>query len=157
LLDFLARQRAVDRARRLCPGGGLHHGFGAAVDPGAVRGPLDRARIVMAELVPITPDDDGIRIDRWFKRHYPGLPHTKLEKLLRRGEVRLDGKRAAAAPRIATGQTLRLPPQIRHDNIPAPAKTEAAKPMGSLEDTILYMDKNLFVLNKPPGLATQGG
>lgn len=48
----------------------------------------------MPELREIAPDDDGIRLDRWFKRHYPALTHARLEKLLRKGEVRLDGKRA---------------------------------------------------------------
>ena len=50
----------------------------------------------MPELRTIDPDDDGIRIDRWFKRHYPQVTHVLLQKLLRKGEVRLDGKRADA-------------------------------------------------------------
>ncbi|HUO01291.1 MAG TPA: S4 domain-containing protein, partial [Rhizomicrobium sp.] len=65
----------------------------------------------------VSPDDDGIRLDRWFKRHYPALSHGRLEKLLRKGEVRLDGKRAKAADRIAAGQSLRLPPQVIHDKV----------------------------------------
>ena len=68
----------------------------------------------MAELVAIAADDDGIRIDRWFRRHYPAITHVRLEKLLRKGEVRLDGKRADAGTRVATGQQLRLPPQVVH-------------------------------------------
>src|SRR6202000_1805890 len=69
----------------------------------------------MPEQRQIAEDDDGIRLDRWFKRHYPAFPHAKLEKLLRKGEVRLDGKRAKAADRVRAEQTLRLPPQIIHD------------------------------------------
>jgi 23S rRNA pseudouridine955/2504/2580 synthase len=85
-----------------------------------------------------------------------------LEKLLRKGEVRLDGKRAKAADRIAAGQMLRLPPQVIHDKIDrdhaeAKPKAEPVKTARKLEDMILYMDKHLFVLNKPSGLATQGG
>src|SRR5207344_3122217 len=68
----------------------------------------------MPELRTIDPDDDGIRIDRWFKRHYPHVTHVLLEKLLRKGEIRLDGKRAKAADRIAAGQGMRLPPQVVH-------------------------------------------
>ena len=110
----------------------------------------------------IAPDEDGIRIDRWFKRHYPAYTHARLEKLLRKGEVRLDGKRAKAADRMTAGQMLRLPPQVIHDRMihdQAEAKPKAASVQTSrkLEDAILYMDKHLFVLNKPPGLATQGG
>ena len=111
----------------------------------------------MAELVAIAADDDGIRIDRWFRRHYPAITHVRLEKLLRKGEVRLDGKRADAGTRVATGQQLRLPPQVVHDKTQLPLKTPPAKPMGSLQDAILYMDKQVMVLNKPSGLATQGG
>jgi 23S rRNA pseudouridine955/2504/2580 synthase len=115
----------------------------------------------MPELREIAEEDDGIRLDRWFRRHYPGLTHARLEKLLRKGEVRLDGKRVKAADRIAAGQILRLPPQIVHDKlvhdrIEAPAKP-AVQTSRRLEDTILYMDKHLFVLNKPAGLASQGG
>ena len=118
----------------------------------------------MAELSTIDADDDGIRIDRWFKRHYPNVTHVLLEKLLRKGEIRLDGKRAKAADRVAAGQAMRLPPQVVHakaarpQNAPAEAKhLLASKDMGSLADRILYMDKQVIVIDKPPGLATQGG
>jgi 23S rRNA pseudouridine955/2504/2580 synthase len=104
-------------------------------------------------------DDDGIRLDRWFKRHCPSLPHGRLEKLLRTGQVRLDGKRARAADRIAAGQEVRVPPQVA--NTPAP-REPGPKPVRTaggpaLQDLILYMDGSVIVLNKPPGLATQGG
>ena len=85
--------------------GGLYRGLGGAVHPGAVRRPLDRARDLCLSCAPSTHDDDGIRLDRWFKRHYPALTHGLLEKLLRKGEVRLDGKRAKAADRVAAGQS----------------------------------------------------
>lgn len=106
----------------------------------------------------IAHDDDGIRVDRWFKRHYPALTHGRLEKLLRTGQVRLDGKRVKAADRVATGQTVRLPPQIVHGDL-SEKPQPAAKPTkrGDLQDMILYMDKSVIVLNKPSGLATQGG
>ena len=112
----------------------------------------------MPEQRQIAQDDDGIRLDRWFKRHYPQLTHGRLEKLLRKGEVRLDGKRAKAADRVIAGQSLRLPPQVIHDKSEPRVKTvQPVKTSFKLEDTILYMDKHLFVLNKPSGLATQGG
>jgi 23S rRNA pseudouridine955/2504/2580 synthase len=106
----------------------------------------------------IAHDEDGIRLDRWFKRHYPALTHGRLEKLLRTGQVRLDGKRVKAADRVAAGQTLRLPPQVVHGNLDeAPKAKPPQRVSGSLQDYIIYMDKNVIVLNKPPGLATQGG
>jgi 23S rRNA pseudouridine955/2504/2580 synthase len=111
----------------------------------------------MPELRTISEEDDGIRLDRWFRRHYPALSHGRLEKLLRKGEVRLDGKRAKAADRIAAGQSLRLPPQVIHDKAEEKPKPAPVKTTRRLEDAILYMDKHLIVLNKPAGLATQGG
>ena len=118
----------------------------------------------MAELRTIDADDDGIRIDRWFKRHYPNVTHVLLEKLLRKGEVRLDGKRAKAADRIVAGQSMKLPPQVVHAKASEKPKAAADAPhplatkdMGSLADRILYMDKQVIVIDKPPGLATQGG
>jgi 23S rRNA pseudouridine955/2504/2580 synthase len=112
----------------------------------------------MPELRKIDSEDDGIRLDRWFKRHFPALTHGRLEKLLRKGEVRLDGKRAKAADRLAAGQTLRLPPQVVHDKQEAPQKApQPIKTSRNLQDAILYMDKHVIVLNKPSGLATQGG
>jgi 23S rRNA pseudouridine955/2504/2580 synthase len=111
----------------------------------------------MPELRTIADEDDGIRLDRWFKRHYPALTHGRLEKLLRKGEVKLDGKRAKAADRVTAGQSVRLPPQVIHDKVEEKPKPAPVKSNRRLEDAILYMDKHLIVLNKPPGLATQGG
>jgi 23S rRNA pseudouridine955/2504/2580 synthase len=113
----------------------------------------------MAKVVQVGPDDDGIRLDRWFRRHYPAVTHTLLEKLLRKGEIRRDGSRIKSADRVAAGQSLKLPPQVIHakSEMPEKPKPDAAKPMGSLADRILYMDKNVIVLDKPAGLATQGG
>jgi len=112
----------------------------------------------MSKAERIEQDDDGIRVDRWFKRHYPALTHGRLEKLLRTGQVRLDGKRVKAADRVAVGQTVRLPPQIVHGDL-SEKPQQSVKPTmrGDLEDMILYMDKSVIVLNKPSGLATQGG
>ncbi|MBS0471643.1 MAG: RluA family pseudouridine synthase [Proteobacteria bacterium] len=114
----------------------------------------------MPETAHIAYDEDGIRLDRWFKRHYPALTHGRLEKLLRTGQIRLDGRRVKAADRVSAGQSLRLPPQVVHGNLEESPKEKAKPPQrmrGSLEEHILYMDKNVIVLNKPSGLATQGG
>lgn len=111
----------------------------------------------MPEVRTIAEDDDGIRLDRWFRRHYPGLTHARLEKLLRKGEIRLDGKRVKAADRILAGQSMRLPPQIVHAKAEERPKAAPVRTARRLEDAILYMDKHLIVLNKPSGLATQGG
>src|SRR5262245_29397326 len=121
-----------------------------------MRQPRTDPSVSSARSASIGPDEGGIRLDRWFRRHYPALTHGRLEKLLRTGQVRLDGKRAKAGDRIVAGQTVRLPPNIGETASEgrAPRRTRNAE---SLRDLVLYMDKSVIVLNKPPGLATQGG
>lgn len=109
----------------------------------------------------VEKNEAGQRLDRWFRRRFPGLGHGQLERLLRTGQVRLDGKRAKAGDRVAAGQSIRIPPQLANA-APAPhAKPKAIQPRRGdarlLRDLVLHEDANLFVLNKPPGLATQGG
>jgi 23S rRNA pseudouridine955/2504/2580 synthase len=112
----------------------------------------------MAETVRIAHDEDGIRLDRWFKRRYPALTHGRLEKLLRTGQVRLNGKRAKAADRVTAGQEVRVPPQVVNEPVEEKARPVMRDTGGALlQDMILYMDKSVIVLNKPSGLATQGG
>jgi 23S rRNA pseudouridine955/2504/2580 synthase len=110
----------------------------------------------------IAPDEAGLRLDRWFKRHYPALGHGPLEKLLRTGQVRIDGKRAKAAARLEGGQTIRIPPQLAY--APDDAAPEKPRPAdltdadrNLIQDIVIHEDSSVFVLNKPSGLATQGG
>lgn len=111
----------------------------------------------MASEQRIDRDDDGIRLDRWFKRHYPALTHGRLEKLLRTGQVRVDGGRVKASDRLSAGQMLRLPPLVTEGNLTEKPRAPQPQMQGSLQDYVLYMDSSVIVLNKPPGLATQGG
>jgi 23S rRNA pseudouridine955/2504/2580 synthase len=107
----------------------------------------------------ITPDEKGLRLDRWFHRHYPGLSHGALQKLLRTGQVRLDGKRVDGKDRVEAGQTVRLPPGV----MVAPAvKSKAAVVRSERDDKeiqrlVLYKDDHVIAINKPPGIAVQGG
>ena len=101
-------------------------------------------------------DEDGMRLDRWFRTHYAALPHSRLEKLLRTGQVRVDGGRVKANMRLAAGQMVRVPPLP--DIAPEPVKTALSKAdRAFLASIILYEDDDLMVLNKPPGIAVQGG
>ena len=70
----------------------------------------------------VSPDDDGIRLDRWFRRHFPGLTHGALAKLLRTGQIRVDGRRAETGTRLAPGQAVRIPP-LGELNAPRPKRT----------------------------------
>jgi 23S rRNA pseudouridine955/2504/2580 synthase len=100
------------------------------------------------------------RLDRWFKRRYPALGHGRLEKLLRTGQIRLDGKRAKAGDRVAPGQAVRVPP-LKLDAPPparprpAPTLTEADR--RALRRWTLYRDDRVLVIDKPAGLPVQGG
>lgn len=100
-----------------------------------------------------------MRLDRWFKARYPGLGFGALQKLLRTGQVRVDGKRAKAETRLAQGQTVRVPPQATGiDAGPVTANTIKHKgDADALRRMILYEDDKVFVFNKPAGLAVQGG
>ena len=106
-------------------------------------------------------DDAGMRVDRWFKTHYPDLGFGALQKLLRTGQVRVDGGRVKAETRLEAGQTVRIPP-LATDNAPAKGPL-TARTMRSRSDEdalkamILFEDKKVLVLNKPAGLAVQGG
>jgi 23S rRNA pseudouridine955/2504/2580 synthase len=108
----------------------------------------------------ITEDENGLRLDRWFKRHYPGLNHGKLEKLLRTGQVRVDGGRIKANHRLETGNVIRVPPLP--DEASQPLKDGAKirtteRERKQIQESILFEDKDVLVINKPPGLAVQGG
>jgi 23S rRNA pseudouridine955/2504/2580 synthase len=104
-------------------------------------------------------DDDGVRLDRWFKRHLPQIGFATVSRWARTGQVRIDGKRADPADRVAAGQVIRVPPG---GNEPAGKGPRARKPLTeeqlALADSmVIHRDRSAIVLNKPPGLATQGG
>jgi 23S rRNA pseudouridine955/2504/2580 synthase len=108
--------------------------------------------------VTVDEQDASLRLDRWFKRHYPGLGHGRLEKLLRTGQIRVDGKRARAGDRIESGQAIRVPP-LSGSTAPAQPGPQRPRPADEalLQAAILHRDEAVVVLNKPPGLAVQGG
>lgn len=111
----------------------------------------------------VTADEADIRLDRWFHRHYPDLSHGQLEKLLRTGQVRIDGARAKSNGRLRPGQLVRVPPLPEHAaplaGVAAPARPVQVREtdLADLRARVLYRDEAVLVLNKPPGLAVQGG
>jgi 23S rRNA pseudouridine955/2504/2580 synthase len=105
----------------------------------------------------VTEDEAGLRVDRWFKRRYPALALSHLAKICRKGEVRVDGKRVETSTRLEAGQKVRVPP-LNLEAQPAPAVRRAApEDVVAIERMTLYEDKDVLVLNKPFGLAVQGG
>jgi 23S rRNA pseudouridine955/2504/2580 synthase len=108
----------------------------------------------------VNEDDDGIRLDRWFKRHLPEVSFNIVSRWARTGQLRLAGKRAVPGDRVETGQEIRVPPLETASA--RPGRTQPSDPLTSDEeqfvrDMVIYQDPNAFVFNKPPGLATQGG
>ncbi len=106
--------------------------------------------------IPVKPGDAGARLDRWFKRHYPTLTQGALQKMLRSGQIRVDGKRAEAATRVNEGQEIRVPPM---PSAPPPiaVREPDEKDAAELAAMVIYRDAHVIVLDKPHGLAVQGG
>jgi len=107
----------------------------------------------------VARDEDGMRLDRWFKVHFPQLTHGALQKLLRTGQIRLDGARAKSADRVVSGQSVRVPPipaavteKRERDRVRMSAADEAM-----LKGIVIHRDELVLALNKPAGLAVQGG
>src|SRR5262245_20193069 len=106
-------------------------------------------------------DEGEVRLDRWFRRHFPELGHGRLQKLLRTGRVRVDGRRAQANARLRPGQAIRIPPLSADPPPRGPARpaphTVDPHEAEWLRTRILFEDQALLVLDKPAGLAVQGG
>ncbi|SCZ46610.1 RluA family pseudouridine synthase [Afifella marina] len=103
-------------------------------------------------------DESGMRVDRWFKEHYPGLGFGHLQKLLRSGQVRVDGGRVKTSTRLIAGQEVRVPPLATGDVRPQTKATiRDRRDVDVLTDALLYEDSQVYVFNKPAGLAVQGG
>ena len=109
------------------------------------------------ETLKVNEDEDGMRLDRWFKAHYATLPHSRLEKLLRTGQVRVDGGRVKASTRLEAGQSVRVPPLPDVAPPPGPKATLSKSDRDFLARMTLYEDDDLLILNKPSGIAVQGG
>ncbi len=109
----------------------------------------------------VSEDEAEIRLDRWFRRHFPTLGQGAVQKMCRTGQIRVDGHRAEAGTRLLPGQMVRVPP-LPTPPPGAPAMPAAPVPVdprvrAELERMILYQDEQLIVIDKPFGLPVQGG
>lgn len=102
--------------------------------------------------------EDGIRLDRWFRRRWPHLTQVQIQKLARSGQIRVDGARAKADARLTAGAQVRVPP------LPGPTERKpgkrdelSARDIAYAKSLVLYEDELVIALNKPAGLAVQGG
>ncbi len=114
------------------------------------------------ETIEVTAGDAGQRLDRWFRQHFPSVGHGHLQKLLRTGQVRVDSKRAEANLRLEAGQQVRVPKIVREEpKAKGGAATQSPQTSKSdralIESMVIFEDEDVLVLNKPFGLAVQGG
>lgn len=108
------------------------------------------------ETVEVATDDGVVRIDRWLRRRYPHLTQGQIERLIRTGQVRVDGARVRSSDRVSPGQNVRIPP------LPDAAERPAAHALSQrdrdfVRSLVIHRDDDVIVLNKPAGLAVQGG
>lgn len=104
----------------------------------------------------VSEDEADIRLDRWFRRHFPSVTQGAIQKFCRTGQVRVDGRRADAATRLAPGQLIRVPPLPTAPAVAPPASLDP-RLAAEMRAMVLYEDAELIVINKPQGLPSQGG
>ncbi len=105
----------------------------------------------------VADDEDGVRLDRWFKRRWPHVNHIQIQKLARSGQIRIDGARAKPETRLTAGAQIRVPPlpEAPREGDPKPEITD--RDAAYIRSLVLHEDELVIVLNKPSGLAVQGG
>lgn len=114
------------------------------------------------EIMTVTQNDEDIRLDRWFKRHYPHISKGLIDKLSRKGAIRINGKRCKAADHVHENDEIKIPHAILNAPIEAPEKTEktnlpSVADIKLMEKNIIHEDRFILIVNKPAGLASQGG
>jgi 23S rRNA pseudouridine955/2504/2580 synthase len=125
------------------------------------------------QTVAVTTDESGMRVDRFLEARFPGLSFSHIQRIIRKGELRVDGKRAKPNDRLEAGQAVRIPPLRLDQETPRTAGTVRAgfkpapasgphqladdKTRAFLRSIALFEDADVLVLNKPMGLAVQGG
>jgi 23S rRNA pseudouridine955/2504/2580 synthase len=109
------------------------------------------------QTVTVAADESGMRVDRFFEARFPGLSFSHIQRIIRKGEVRVNGRRVQPKDRLAAGQAVRVPPLKLDAPKPAREGGADAKARDFLKSITLYEDADVLVLNKPLGLAVQGG
>ena len=105
----------------------------------------------------VTSEESNLRLDRWIRRHFPTVSHGNLENMLRRKFIRVNGKRAKSNFRLEAGQTIKVPLNLKRECFPVGGFKLDAESTEFIRNTVIYRDDDILALNKPPGLAVQGG
>ncbi len=109
------------------------------------------------QTVTVSGDEDGMRLDRFFEARFPGLSFSHIQRIIRKGEVRVNGKRAEPKDRLQKGQAIRVPPLKLEPPKPRDTASQDEKDRAFIKSITLHEDDDVLVLNKPMGLAVQGG
>lgn len=109
------------------------------------------------QTVIVNQEDNDIRLDRWFKRNFPNFSHTSIEKALRKGQIRINGKKVTSATHVLTGEEIRVPPMVEYVKEEKPKPRIDEKYIKEIQQSVIFKDNDIIVINKPAGLATQGG
>ena len=105
----------------------------------------------------VSADEAGMRVDRFLEARFPGLAFSHIQRIIRKGELRVNGKRAQPRQRLEAGQAVRIPPLRLEPQAPARDAKTGKETRDFLKSITLYEDADVLVLNKPMGLAVQGG
>ncbi|MBN8969458.1 MAG: RluA family pseudouridine synthase [Rhizobiales bacterium] len=110
------------------------------------------------QTVTVTADENNMRVDRFLEARFPGLSFSHIQRIVRKGELRVNGKRADSKDRLSEGDSVRIPPlKLDAPSVVGALSEAAAKTREALQGMILFEDADVMVLNKPAGLAVQGG
>jgi 23S rRNA pseudouridine955/2504/2580 synthase len=109
------------------------------------------------QTVAVTPDENNMRVDRFFEARFPGVSFSHIQRIIRKGEVRVNGKRTEPKARLEAGQSVRIPPLQLERPAPRDDAPQAQKDRAFIKSIKLFEDDDVLVLNKPAGLAVQGG
>lgn len=110
------------------------------------------------QTVVVTADENNMRVDRFLEHRFPGLSFSHIQRVVRKGELRVNGKRADSKDRLEEGQSVRIPPlKLDAPKVVGELSEAAQKTLEALRAMILFEDADVMVLNKPAGLAVQGG
>jgi 23S rRNA pseudouridine955/2504/2580 synthase len=131
---------------------------GAKPRRGQAAGAAEAAPSIGVQTAQVSADEAGMRVDRFLEARFPGLSFSHIQRIIRKGELRVNGKRAQAKQRLAAGQAVRIPPlRLEQEKARAPGTDAEVKTREFLKSITLYEDADVLVLNKPMGLAVQGG
>src|SRR5882757_7519399 len=162
------RSSQVERPQGHRPGGKAPARFKSAAPRAAKPAPFiaEPAKVVAeppplptkVQAVTVTADEANMRVDRFLEARFPGLSFSHIQRIVRKGELRVNGKRADSKDRIEEGQSIRIPPlKLDTPKVAGELSEAATKTLQALQDMIPFEDADVMVLNKPAGLGRQSG